>query len=84
VAPASKPEAAKPEPAQPDLAAAARETAAQAKSTVDSAPPPIPGPAPEQGRQSPNLKIAVGALAAILALLLLRRRRRREDSVESE
>ncbi|MEX3766247.1 hypothetical protein ABFW14_04895, partial [Mycolicibacterium fortuitum] len=67
----------------PDVAKAAKETAAQAKSTVTSATNPVSGPAPVPLSDSPSSKlpvvaaVAVGVLAVIL--VLLSRRNSEED-----
>src|SRR5271169_2918225 len=90
-APAKKvePSAAKPpsQPATPprietngQLAAAAKDAAAHAKSTVDAARNPVPGEAllPSAGR-SP-LPLAVAIAVSLLALLLIRQLRQRGES----
>lgn len=88
-APAKSPEPAPPKPAeQPlgvqqriesngQLAAAAKDAAAQAKSTVEAANNPVsPGVAPATSSQSP-VPLIVAVALSLLAILLIRQLRRR-------
>ncbi|WP_443677758.1 Rv3852 family protein [Mycobacterium interjectum] len=86
-APAKAPEPAPPPPAEVaiqqrietngDLAAAAKDAAAQAKSTVEAAPNPVsPEGAPARSGQSP-VPLIVAVALSLLAILLIRQLRRR-------
>jgi hypothetical protein len=78
-APPKQPAAPKLADTNGDLTSAAKETAAQAKSTVASAPNPVVGPnpvpliGPEPSRLPLAAAIAAGVLAILVVLLAVRR-----------
>ncbi|MEX3650062.1 MYXO-CTERM sorting domain-containing protein, partial [Mycolicibacterium porcinum] len=65
----------------PDVAKAAKETAAQAKSTVTSAANPVSGPVPVPMSESSSSKLPLAAAVAVgvLAVLLVLLSRRHSD-----
>ena len=81
--PAKKAPAKKTAPVAPDtngqLAAAAKDAAAHAKSTVEAAGNPLPAqPGPSPSGRSP-LPLAVAIAISVLAILLIRQLRRDDD-----
>jgi hypothetical protein len=82
-APAHKAPAAPPKLADTngDLTSAAKEAAAQAKSTVASAPNPVsrPAPTPFIGPEPSRLPIAAAIAAGVLAILIVLIARRHSD-----
>ena len=82
-APAKKAPAKKVAPVAPDtngqLAAAAKDAAAHAKSTIEAAANPLPAqPGPSSSGRSP-LPLAVAIAISLLAVLLIRQLRRDDD-----
>ncbi|OWL94267.1 hypothetical protein B7435_31955, partial [Mycolicibacterium peregrinum] len=65
----------------PDVAKAAKETAAQAKSTVTSAANPVSGPVPSALSESPSSRLPLAAAVAVgvLALFLVVLSRRHSE-----
>ncbi|WP_025737843.1 hypothetical protein [Mycobacterium genavense] len=79
-APAGSPAPTPPKPPQPpngEIAAAAKDAAAQAKSTVDGANNPVSANIPQSAPAQSYVPVVVAVALSLLAILLIRQLRRR-------